>query len=98
MRMRLGVVAVLSLVALSSTYAQARTLFELVKTGTPQEIQAAIKSGASVNARDNDGVTPLMHAAAWNINPQVISTLLKAGADPNERDKYRTTPLMLAAG
>jgi hypothetical protein len=55
--------------------------FELVRTGTPQQIQSAIRSGADVNARDMSGWTPLIWAASSNTNPEVIITLLDNGAD-----------------
>ena len=73
------------LVALSSAYAQTTDFFELVKTGTPRSIQAAIDQGADVNARDKDGATALMEAADHSQNPEVIATLLKAGADIKAR-------------
>jgi ankyrin repeat protein len=81
-------------------YAQTTDFFELVKTGTAQQIQAAMDQGAGdiVEARDEDGFTGLMHAAGFNENPEVITTLLKAGADLMARDtKFGMTPLMLAA-
>ena len=63
-----------------------------------ERVQAAIDKGEDPNARDKDGVTPLMYAAGYNQNPQVITTLLKAGADINARDRYNNmTPLMYAA-
>lgn len=43
-------------------------------------IQRLIDSGANVNARNNDGGTPLMVAAGHN-NMDVIRTLVLAGAD-----------------
>lgn len=49
-------------------------------------IEALIKAKADVNARDKDGVTPLMLAAMLNSNPAVIETLVKASADINARD------------
>lgn len=79
-------VALASLVALSSIYAQTTDFFELVKTGTPQRIQAAIDKGADLKAQDKDGLTALMWAAGYNQNPEVISTLLKAGADAKVKD------------
>jgi len=62
-------------------YLFAQSLFDLVKMGTPEQVQAAIKSGAQVNDSDTLGQTPLMHGAECNENPDVITTLLKAGAD-----------------
>jgi len=53
----------------------------LVRTGTPQQVQAAINQGADLEARDKEGMTALMYAAALNPNAEVIMRLLKAGAD-----------------
>jgi len=54
--------------------------------------------GENPNARDADGKTPIMQAAAYNQNPQVITVLLGAGADIEARDKFNSmTPLMYAA-
>ena len=79
-------------------YSQTKDFFELVKTGTPQDVQAAISKGADVNAKDTEGYTPLMWAGASNPNAEVITTLLKAGADVNARDSfYDRTALMYAA-
>ncbi|MGA2642695.1 MAG: ankyrin repeat domain-containing protein, partial [Spirochaetia bacterium] len=72
-------------------------LAKLVEYGTPQEVQDAINKGAKVNARLQNGMTPLMYAAANNQNPEVIATLLKAKADLKARDKDGMTPLMHAA-
>ena len=75
----------------------AQSLFDLVKTGTPEQVQAAIKAGANVNDRDMFGRTLLMYAAEYNENPAVITTLLNAGAKLDDRDKNGMTPLMHAA-
>ena len=34
-----------------------------------------------VNARDQDGCTPLHNAASWNDNPDMIARLVELGAD-----------------
>ena len=70
--------------------------FELVKTGTPQAVQAAINEDTDPNAQDKYGWTPLMYAAGFNPKPEVIAVLLKAGADIETRDKCGATPLMEA--
>jgi ankyrin repeat protein len=66
---------------------------------TPREVEAAIKAGADVNAKNNDGATALMLAALNNPNPEIISLLLNEGADVNAKDKDNYgghTVLMLA--
>ena len=57
------------------------SILELVKSGTPEEVQKAIQAGADVNARaPENGFTPLMLAAESNPDPQVIGLLLENGA------------------
>lgn len=48
--------------------------------------------GAAINARDQDGRTPL-HRKVINSYPYGIATLLKAGADPLPLDNEGKTPL-----
>ncbi len=67
-----------------------------VSNPNPEVITALLGAGADVNARDKDGMTPLMFAAVHNPNPEVASTLLAAGADVNARDKDGMTALMFA--
>jgi ankyrin repeat protein len=47
----------------------------------PQHLEALLKSGADVDARDKYGITPLMYASAIG-NTQVAIRLLESGADP----------------
>jgi len=51
----------------------AQSLFDLVTTGTPEQVQAAIKAGAKLDDRDEVWLDPLMYAAFVNENPEVIS-------------------------
>ena len=65
--------------------------FQLVKTGTPQSVQAAISKGADINAQNKRGLSPLMFAARYNQSPEVIMTLLKAGADAKAKSRHGKT-------
>ena len=55
-------------------------------------------TGAELNGRSQDGVTPLHLAAGYNQNPAVTEALLAAGADVNARSISGLTPLHRAAG
>ncbi|MGA2642650.1 MAG: ankyrin repeat domain-containing protein [Spirochaetia bacterium] len=62
-----------------------KDFFQLVKTGTPEQVQAAISAGAKADDvaatfEDDYNVTPLNLAAQDNPNPGVITVLVKAGA------------------
>ena len=70
---------------------------DIIRSGTPEEVEKAIKAGADVNERAPEGITPLMAAAQDNTNPEIIDVLIKAGADVNEKDSLGRTPLMFAA-
>ncbi|MYI06752.1 MAG: hypothetical protein F4059_05405, partial [Gemmatimonadetes bacterium] len=49
-------------------------------------IVALLEAGADIDARSNEGATPL-HAAWGNPNPSVFRALLRGGADPLARDE-----------
>jgi uncharacterized protein len=63
--------------ASSPTHAKIKFL-QLVKQGTLNEIQAAIKQGADLNYTDTNGMNSLMYAAGWNQDPEVIRLLLNS--------------------
>ena len=56
-------------------------------------VQLLLKSGASVNARNDEGRTPLMYAAK-NLRSDSLKALIAAGADVNARAEDGKTPLM----
>lgn len=59
-------------------------------------VSALISFGAEVNAKDNDGWTPLLWAS-WSGLPQVVEELVAKGADVSVRDAQGNSALGLAA-
>ncbi|MBR0257555.1 MAG: ankyrin repeat domain-containing protein, partial [Synergistaceae bacterium] len=50
-----------------------------------EAVKILLNAGANVNDRDNDGKTPLIHAAGrWNAD--TVNVLIDAGADVNMKD------------
>ena len=92
---RLAVVLALCMVVPTIVFAQ--DFFQLVKTGTPDQIAAALANKNQVDARNAENATPLMLAARANENSEVISVLLEAGAKVDDVDWFRQTPLIYAA-
>ncbi|MGI9256467.1 MAG: ankyrin repeat domain-containing protein [Salinispira sp.] len=62
-----------------------------------EDLQNALSAGIDINARDENGTTPLMAASGNTQNPDVITVLINVGADINARDENGSTPLMAAA-
>ncbi len=88
----------LAVLLAASAHVQTKDFIDLVVRGTPQDVQAALDKGADVNARDTNGLTPLLTAAAYNTNPEVVAVLVEAGADTEARDTvHGSTALMWAA-
>jgi len=61
---------------------------ELVRTGTAQEVEAAISAGANVNAV-GDIWAALTWAVRFNPHIEVVTVLISNGANVNARDEIR---------
>ncbi|MDB4794760.1 ankyrin repeat domain-containing protein [bacterium] len=64
--------------------------------GHIEAVKQHLAAGAEVNAKDEDGLTPLDHAV-WGGHTEVAELLIANGADVNAKDKYGWTPLLHAA-
>ena len=65
-------------------------------TATASDVQAELDAGADVNARTENGYTPLHWAAGWG-TAETVQLLIAAGADVNARTENGYTPLHWAA-
>jgi Raf kinase inhibitor-like YbhB/YbcL family protein len=100
------------LILLASLAVQPSTpaLDDVVVTGTVREARELLSKGADVNAKDDDGVTPLMRAASAGRGDMValmmaslcgsvdaIKPLIAAKSEVNSRDNQGRTALMAAS-
>jgi ankyrin repeat protein len=72
-----------------------QTLHEAAAAGNLEQVKKLVAEGADVNAKDEDGRTPL-HSAAWYGREDVAAVLLAHGANINEADGSGQAPLHLA--
>ena len=66
-----------------------------VRDGNIEAVKQYLDAGTDVNAKDENGVTPL-HQAAYHSNKETAELLLDKGADVNARDNGGETPLDFA--
>jgi ankyrin repeat protein len=71
-------------------------LLEAIRDGDTTRVKAHLTK-ADLDARDQRGATPLMHAAAFG-NVETLRILLDAGADVNARNRVDATALLWASG
>ena len=67
-----------------------------MRASDPAVVQALVEKGADVNAKAEDGATPLIIAVGRG-DPKVVKALLDNGADANAKDKNGRTALMRAS-
>ena len=72
-----------------------KDLLNEAKQGNAKGVEKLLAGGAYADARDEEGHTPLMIAAA-NGNAEMAKILLRYGADPNADAKGRETVLIYA--
>jgi len=98
-RTRLAVMSALSLALLMAAGTAAANddlrLVDVVKNQDFPRVRALLDQHADVNARSEDGSTPLLWAAHWN-DLQTADLLVRAGADANAANDFRMTPLSQA--
>jgi ankyrin repeat protein len=68
-------------------------LFRAIRNNDTPSVNTLLRRGAGVNAKDQDGATPLMQAALYG-DPGLLKLLLDKGADPNARNKVGATALL----
>ena len=73
-----------------------KAFFDLCMTGSRDDIELAVKNGANVNAKNEDGLTALMLAASLKHNPDVIAVLIENGSELEAKDEDGKTSLFYA--
>ena len=68
---------------------------EFFETVTTVDVTDCLVAGSDLEARNDNGYTPL-HFASFNENPTVVEALIAAGADVAARDGTGFTPLHTA--
>ncbi len=69
---------------------------ELCSCASAERVKKAIDSGADINAKNSEGITPLIASIKDNPDKGVASALLKVGVNVNVADNENVTALMAA--
>ena len=72
-----------------------RTLHIQCSQGELWAVKLHLDEGSDVNAKDEDGVTPLQYAAEGGYN-EIVELLIDKGANVNAKDDDGATPLDVA--
>jgi ankyrin repeat protein len=80
------------MVALLPLCAAAEDLSALIRGGDVRAAMTALRAGADVNAKQEDGSTPLLWAV-YSVDHELVQALLSRGADPDARNTLGDTPL-----
>ena len=68
------------------------SIHEAAEAGNIESVKQAIADGADVNAKNEDGVTPLSSAAYFG-HKKVVELLIAKDADVNAKDNLGDTPI-----
>ena len=71
---------------------KAISIHAVIKNGDISGAQALLDAGVDINARDQNGSTPLHWAARYG-QKQVVELLINKGADVDAKDNSGSTPL-----
>jgi ankyrin repeat protein len=69
-------------------------LFHAIHAGDLAAARAELAKGANVNARDEEGSTPLMYCALYSSDAACLRLLLDHGANPNAVNAFGATALI----
>lgn len=74
---------------INATFEGMTPLHYAIEKGKPSIARELVKAGADVNARDNNGRTPIFYAATTAVSD--VKLLLEAGAEMNAQDNFGQT-------
>jgi ankyrin repeat protein len=72
-------------------------LFDAIKKNKIEDVKSYLDSGADVEHKNKDGLTPLMFALVKDVRSEIVQALLEREADVNTTDGDGNTALMVAA-
>jgi len=73
------------------------SIHDAAKGGNIEAVKQHLAAGTDVNAKDDNGWTPL-HFAVYYGHKEIVELLIAKGADVNAKDKNGWTPLLIAIG